>query len=136
MTDVIVKAENNIKALIRVDKFKGNVLDLKTNQIRKFLSAVNSVSNKVAVFKAKNPNAKELDKAIANEVRYLQVMLVYQIGREKANSRYEGPIEKFAKETELLTTIKSIGNSIEAFEEFARYMEALVAYHKFYGGRD
>lgn len=136
MTDVIVKAEKNIKALIRVDKFKGNVLDLKTNQIRKFLSAVNSVSNKVAVFKAKNPGAKELDNAIADEIRYLQVMLVYQIGREKANSRYAGPLEKFEDEAKLLTTIKNIGNSIEAFEEFARYTEALVAYHKYYGGRD
>ena len=32
--------------------------------------------------------------------------------------------------------IDSIGDSVEKYEQFARYVEALVAFHKFYGGRD
>ena len=137
--DVISQAESVIKSLLHKDKYGNDVLDLKTNQIRKFLSAVNAVSNKVSVFKAANPNEKELSANIADEIRYLQVMLVYQIGREKADHKYRnkiGPIEEFENEAGLIKTIKSIGTNIEAFENFARYMESLVAYHKYYGGRD
>ena len=134
--DVISQAESVIKSLLHKDKYGNDVLDLKTNQIRKFLSAVNAVSNKVSVFKAANPNEKELSANIADEIRYLQVMLVYQIGREKSASKYTGPIEKFENKAGLIKTIKSIGTSIEAYENFARYMESLVAYHKYYGGRD
>ena len=32
--------------------------------------------------------------------------------------------------------IKGIGNSRAEFIRFARYMEALVAYHRFFGGKD
>ena len=32
--------------------------------------------------------------------------------------------------------IEEIGTSISKYEEFAHYVEALVAYHKFYGGND
>ena len=56
--DVISQAESVIKSLLHKDKYGNDVLDLKTNQIRKFLSAVNAVSNKVSVFKAANPNEK------------------------------------------------------------------------------
>ena len=96
--DVISQAESVIKSLLHKDKYGNDVLDLKTNQIRKFLSAVNSVSNKVSVFKAANPNEKELSANIADEIRYLQMMLVYQIGLKKADHKNRnkfGPIEEF-----------------------------------------
>ena len=57
---------------------------LTTNQIRKFLTAVNLLANKVDIYKAANPLATKLSEDLAMEVQYLQVKLVYQIGREKA----------------------------------------------------
>ena len=32
--------------------------------------------------------------------------------------------------------IDAIGTDLRAYEDFAHYVEALVAYHKFYGGED
>ena len=123
--DIISRAEAVIKDL---PKDRYDKIQLKTNQIRKFLAAVNSVSNKVTVFKAAS-DSKELSNAIADEIRYLQVILVYQSGRERS-------VKEFVSMAGLLDMIKSIGKDISKYEEFARYMEALVAYHKFYGGKD
>jgi len=36
----------------------------------------------------------------------------------------------------LLDLLNHMGDSRENFIKFARYMEALVAYHRFHGGRD
>ena len=109
---------------------------LTTNQIRKFLTAVNLLANKVDIYKASNPLATKLSEELAMEVQYLQVKLVYQIGREKAekNGRF-GPVEEFAKKANLTNEIKGIGDDLQAFEMFNRYIEALVAYHKFLGGK-
>ena len=32
--------------------------------------------------------------------------------------------------------IDGIGDSVEKYQKFASYVEALVAFHKFYGGKD
>ena len=100
-----------------------------TSQIRKFLTAVNSVTNKVTIYKAQNPWTKELSEDLAAEIKYLQIPLVYQAGRERA-------VKEFINKTQLIDSINSIGTSLKEFENFAKYIEALVAYHKFYGGRD
>ena len=42
----------------------------------------------------------------------------------------------FAEKARLKERIEAIGTDMKKYEEFAHFMEALVAYHKFYGGRD
>ena len=54
------------------------------------------------------------------------------IGREKPKKT----METFVNETELLDVISEIGDSKQNFIMFHRYMEALVAYHKYYGGKE
>ena len=44
-------------------------------------------------------------------------------------------MEEFAKKANLTNEIKGIGDDLQAFEMFNRYIEALVAYHKFLGGK-
>lgn len=134
MEDIVTKAE---KVIQNINRDKYNNILLKTNQIRKFLSAVNMVANKVDVYKATNPDNKSLtEKKLVTEIKYLEVMLVYQVGRDNAaNPRFKS-VEDFVKKAELRESLHGIGNSIEKFEEFNRYMEALVAFHKFYGGKD
>ncbi|MDO4203409.1 MAG: type III-A CRISPR-associated protein Csm2 [Selenomonadaceae bacterium] len=131
--DIISRAEAVIKDLPKDEQEDGGFL-LKTNQIRKILAAVNSASNKVSVFKATS-GSTELNNALADEIRYLQVLLVYQCGRDKQKKKQCG-VDDFVKRAGLIDMIKSIGKDIRKYEEFARYMEALVAYHKFYGGKD
>lgn len=134
--NIVERAENVINNL-KPNKHGG--IALKTNQIRKFLTAVNILANKVAIYKAEHPGATELSEDLTAEMQYLQVKLAYQVGREKkdAKSQFQiGPVEDFVNNAGLISAVKNIGNSIAEFEKFNRYMEALVAYHKFYGGKD
>lgn len=127
--DIVRKAENVINLLKRPNRKGDLVIALKTNQIRKFLTAVNITANKVSIYRSKYPQNKQLSDELADEIRYLEVKLVYQAGRDKV-------VREFIEEAKLLTMVKEIGNSIVKFEEFCRYVEALVAYHKYYGGKD
>ena len=44
--------------------------------------------------------------------------------------------KKIINESKILNKIDQIGTSKKKFIEMERYMEALVAYHRFYGGKD
>ena len=94
---------------------------------------VNTVTNKVAVYKMQHIGEKNMSDELTSEVKYLKVKLAYQIGRETGRER---PIKDFEEKAKMITEIDGIGNSIEKYEEFAKYVEALVAYHKYYGGRE
>lgn len=93
-----------------------------TSQIRKFLSAVNCLENKILSCE------KELSQEIANEIKYLKVKLAYQVGRDNKNAG----LRNLYNEIEPL--ISQIGTSKDNYTKVARYIEAIVAYHKFNGG--
>lgn len=131
LNNIVQTAENDMIEISTEnyqDKDKRN-FRLTTTQIRKFLAAVSSISNKVNIYKLHNYNAEVVPQEIADEISYLKILLIYQSGREKA-------VKEFVKQTALDEWINYIGNSIEKYEKFAKYVEALVAYHKYYGGRD
>ena len=125
-TNLVDKAQSVIQSLKEDNRGE---LKLKTNQIRKFLSAVTMLTNKVNRYKMQHPNDKELPAELAAQVQYLRVKMAYQAGRDK-------DVKKFVEKAGLDARICDIKNSIAKYEEFARYMEALVAYHKYYGGKD
>ena len=127
--DIAAQAEQVIQKLCGQDRNGKTVINLKTNQIRKFLTAVNTVTGKIEVYRAKHDLTDQLPDDLAAEVKYLKIKIAYQAGREKA-------VKDFVNKAEMIKWIDSIGNSIEKYEEFAKYVEALVAYHKYYGGKD
>lgn len=95
---------------------------IKTNQIRNFFGAVNSVRQMVKAGK----NAEE----IRRELILLQPKLAYAGGRKKE-------VKPFAEF--MIDVIKSTVNAQkqdDAIKNFFAFVEALVAYHKFYDGRD
>ncbi len=59
----------------------------------------------------------------------LRVRIIYDAGREQA-------VRAFVEKAQLLEYIKGIGKSRAEMIQFAHYMEALVAYHRYYGGRE
>ena len=122
MRDIAKEAEQAILNL--KDQNHGKIY-LKTNQIRKFLTAVNAITNKVNVYKAKHLDATELP----GEIQFLKVKVAYQAGRERS-------VKDFMKQSNMKQHIEAVGTSIAKYEAFAHYIEALVAYHKFYGGKD
>lgn len=133
MEDVGAKAEAVIKSLVYKDNRNRDKIDLTTGQIRKFLTAVNSLTSKITVYKAQHGQLDTLPDNLVAEIKYLKVKIAYQAGRDKSRNN---TIKTFVEKAKLFEKIDTIGNNIQEYEKFAHYIEALVAYHKFYGGRD
>lgn len=131
--DVGAKAEEVIQSLVYKDNRGRDKIDLTTGQIRKVLTAINALTNKITVYKSQNEAMTDLPEDLAAEVKFLKVKIAYQVGRDKT---YGKPVKTFVDKAELFKRIDAVGKSIAAWENFSRYVEALVAYHKFYGGRD
>ena len=74
--------------------------------------------------------ADEITLETSEALKNMRVRVVYEMGRDNWNTG------KFVRETELLQYLAGIQDRRKAFLRFFHYMEALVAYHKYYGGRD
>ncbi len=96
-----------------------------TSKIRNILSMVSEIYNDV---RAEPEDV--LDEQIQSRIEYLKVRLAYECGREPK------VVKPFVKKAGLLELLSDIGDSRKKFIDFARYMEALVAYHRFYGGKE
>ena len=128
MEDLVKKAEDFvINKLSEPNKYDPSKKEIKitTSQIRKFLSGVNLLQNKM------NEEGEILSDETVNEIKYLKIKLAYQAGREKTR---ENKIKVLYDN--LVPEIDNIGNSKKKFIEFSKYIEAIVAYHKFYGGEN
>lgn len=96
-----------------------------TSKIRNILAMVSEIYNDVLAEKG-----DILSPELQGRIEYMKVRLVYECGREPR------VVDPFVKKAGLLELLGDIGGSREKFVDFARYMEALVAYHRFHGGRD
>ena len=121
------QAEKVIKSMREKNRNGGYRISLTTSKIRNILSLVTAIYNQVI----HDPNP-ELSEDICQEIQYLRLRIIYEAGRDDKDK----DVMKFVKKAELIENIQSIGKSIEQFLLFCRYMEALVAYHRFYVGRD
>lgn len=119
--DYSTEAENVILELLNNGKL------LTTSKIRNILSLINEVGEKI-VFEQEN-----LDKHIEDDILYIKVKLAYLYGR---STKEDKSVEQFIDKSKLIELVMCIGNSKEKFKQFAKYVEALVAYHKYYGGKD
>lgn len=99
-----------------------------TTKIRGLLSGMSDIYNDVV-----RVEGEELPQDIVDRIQYLKVQFVYEYGRD---DKKDGPVRRFINESKILNKIDKIGTSKKKFIEMERYMEALVAYHRFYGGED
>ena len=148
MSDYVAKAESVIKQLSRNEK---NEILLNTSQLRKILSAITDVKNKVSVEAAKNnDNIKKISPELQLEIRFLKTILVYQAGREiekskeknnknnnkknnkKSNYITINAVDEFIEKADLISLLDKIGDDLKRFYRFCKYIEALVAFHKYY----
>lgn len=128
--DIVEKAERAIKNL---KQYNGQI-QLTTSQIRKFLAAVNLLRNKIDIACVEKDTIPE---DLAIEVKFLRVNLLYQAGREKSESKGRRDyISDFIYQAGLENMVSQIGNDVKTFNLFCKYVEALVAFHKYYGGKD
>ena len=87
-----------------------------TTQIRKFLTAVNTVTEKVNAYKLeKTDDYDTLPVELQAQIKYLKVKLAYQIGRNR--SKWGNPVEDFEKEAGLMSLIDGIKSSTKEYEK-------------------
>lgn len=130
--DKVDQAEKVIQALKKEsDNNPKECRFITTSQLRRFLTAVNRVTGQVEKYKRERNEKRnnQLPKELQTQIKFLKVKLAYAAGREKS-------VKKFAEKAELMKEIENIGDDMMRYEAFAAYMEALVAFHKFYGGRE
>ncbi|NCC79229.1 MAG: type III-A CRISPR-associated protein Csm2 [Clostridia bacterium] len=117
-------AEEVIRSLITENRWGGTELKLSTSKIRNLLSLISAIYNDV-----RQDFSETLSEEIQSRIRYLKVRFVYESGREQ-------DVKEFVKKAKILEYLDEIEDSRKRFLAFAKYMEALVAYHKYHGGRD
>lgn len=112
------------RAMMKLKKEKEENRKLKlvtTSKIRNLLSMISDIYNEIL-----DKPEEELNERIKDRIAYLRVRFVYESGREPS-------VMHFVETAGILEYLKQINGKRSAFILFSRYMEALVAYFKFFG---
>lgn len=127
--DIVDRAEDVIKRL-KKDR-RGEKTMLTTSQLRKLFSAVTAIKNKVELANSRTKvSERKLSSDLALEVKFLKTLVLYQVGRENNNSKNDA-MRDFVDRSQITKEIDQIGTSYTRFILFCKYMEALVAFHKY-----
>lgn len=119
------KAENVIKKLKEKKESKNrNIPVVTTSKLRNLLSMAADLYNE-----AVNQPDDRLSEDICSRIEYLRVRFLYEAGREDS-------VKNLINEADLLTVLKEINGSKKNYILFNRYMEALVAFRKYYIEKD
>ena len=130
---MLIKEENYVEEAERViksigkpdDRNKGQYLfDLTTSKMRNLLAMASEIFNSVS-----SEGGSELSEASASKVRYMKVKMIYEAGRDRN-------VSGFLQAAKLIDMIGEIGRDRKSFLLYCKYFESLIAYFKFYGGRD
>lgn len=118
-------AEKAMKELCAMrDKKEKEIKPVTTSKIRNLLAMTAAIYNDVVM-----SQSEKLSSEIVGRINYMKIRFIYEAGREP---KVKALVEKAC----LLDHISEIGNSRSQYILFSRYMETLVAYRKFYGGKD
>ncbi len=124
-TNYVDKAEKAIIELrSRTDRRGRPVPIVTTSKIRNLLAMVSDIYNDV------NNNKEEtLSNDIVGRIEYMKLRFYYEAGREPK-------VKDLLSTAKVFEIINEIGKSRSNYILFSRYMEALVAFRKYYGGKD
>lgn len=118
-------AESVIKKLSQKTDKRGNVVQMvTTSKIRNLLAMTADIYNEVM-----SGENQMLSEDICSKIEYLRVRFIYESGREPK-------VKDLVTEAGILEILKEIGTDKQKYILFNRYMEALVAFHKYYDGKD
>lgn len=117
-TDILVDMAN--------DMGKDLAQTLKINQIRRFLDALRKIEQefyRVSV----SADQRQREK-IKHNLSMLRPKLAYAVSREKKVKPLMTVLEPAIRQ--------AAANPEQNFEKLLHFMEAIIAYHKYYGGKD
>ena len=101
-----------------------NSKSITTSKLRNWFSIANDIYNVES-----RSSEIGLKPESCTKLLNLRVRIVYDAGKDSK-------IKDFVTSANLLSYIKGIGESREQMIRFTHYMEALVAYHEYFGGRE
>lgn len=117
VADVVMKNLSGISAQKNGrDSFGG----LTTTKLRSMYSLITNVYTRV--------NSPDDFEKCRSDIQYLKVKMAYESGRQD-------PVKVFLEASRLMAIVDGV-RSYEQFKLYCRYAESLVAYFKFYGGKD
>lgn len=121
----VSEAEKAINDLLQLkDKSGKPIKPLTTSKIRGLLAMTSEIYNEVILQSNETLTQEQIGK-----IQYLKIRTVYEAGREPT-------VRNFVKTANIIEHIDGINKSRSRFILFSRYMEALVAYRKYLGGKD
>ena len=91
-----------------------------TSKIRNLLSMTANIYNDVV-----NTKSEHLSNEVIGRINYLKLRFVYEAGREQK-------VKRLVETAQILQCLDAIKGNRSQYILFSRYMEALVAYRKFY----
>jgi len=104
-----------------------------TSQLRKIHSYASIVNNKLQIYESKcNSDSYRISEELQNDIQYIKLKLIYQMGREKTVKKWFGSEEVDGViGIGLERIISDIGDSKEKFDRFYRLLESIIAYKKY-----
>lgn len=95
-----------------------------TSKIRNILSMAADIYDNVL-----QNREEQLSDEIVSRVEYLRVRMIYECGREPR-------VKDFMDAADILDYVRMIGNDKKRYILFYHYLEALVAFHRYKGGKE
>ena len=94
-----------------------------TNQIRNFLELTNELREQL-----RTDHVEKLDTDMMSQVQYIKLRLIYAAGRDEGDNG----VFKFMQCSSLIECLDTVGDSPQQYLLICKYLEALIAYHKWY----
>ena len=116
--DYVDEAERIMRSLMSQPK------KVTTSKIRNLLSLVTDIYNEENI----RTDEKLLPESIV-KLNLMRVRVAYECGRDDT-------VKSFVAQTKLLEYLKGISTDRADLIRFAHYMEALVAFHRYFGGKE
>lgn len=104
---------------------KGKTIPMVTmSKLRNLLAMAGDIYNEIMT-----SEDKTLAESICSRIAYLRVRFLYEAGRDNS-------VKDLVNESDIIQLLKNINGNRNNYILFHQYMEALVAFHKYYGGKD
>lgn len=128
----VEKAEQVIKGLLadadkeskRKTRGRDQVKIVSTSKLRNILAMSSDIYNLANMSVSEN-----LSEDINSQIEYLKIRIIYEAGRDE-------DVKDLVTKAKLIECIGEIKGNKKNFIQFNRYLEAIVAYRKYLGGRD
>ena len=119
------QAEQVVNEFVSKDKHGKEFIKKPSNsQIRNLLELITNLYNH-----ARKEKTDVLSTDIQSDVQYVKMKFAYAAGRNT-------DVKNFVEKADLINRISMIKDSKAELMLFCKYMESLVAYHRFHGGSD